>query len=185
MDKSKPQYFYIAHVYVSHPLIVQKVLNTAKLFTNEDSGATISSTPNNGGFFSLVVQSDSPVKPLTMSHFESKAQHLEGVILIFSQSTVNVEQVHTPYPPTFVYTGYYLLSFSLLSYYFGNGLIFRIKLKKYLDKMNGGVYYPRTLRDQMALVVESTTVFDPLEVDELHYLLAHQKVHLKTSFCNF
>lgn len=185
MDKLKPQYFYIAHIYVSHPLILQKIITIAKLFMLEDSSAVITSTENTDGFFSLVVQSDSPVKDSTMSRFESQAYHLEGVLLIFSQSTINVEQTSDSYSPTYVYTAYFTLHFSWLSYHFGEGLLFRAKLKKYLDKMNGGVYYLRFFPNQMAVVIESLNGFDDLEVAGLRNLLTHQKLHLKTSFSNF
>lgn len=184
MDKA-PQYFYIAHLFVKHSLTLQKVINLAKLFTDQDPSCTVTHTKIFDGFFTLIIQSDQIIDKRTAGLFETRISLLDGVGLIFTQETVNADKVTGQYSPTFVYTAYFGLSFSFLSYHFGEGYRFRTKLREILENINGGVYYLKILRTEMALVIESTTSFRTDDLKLLQDYLHNDYLQLLTSFRNF
>lgn len=180
-----PRYFYIAHLFVKHSLTLQKVINLAKLFTDKDPSCDVIHTKIFDGFFTMIIQSDQIIDRKTANLFESRISLLDGVGLIFTQETANADKVKEQYTPTFVYTAYFGLSFSFLSYYFGEGLRFRTKLKKILEGINGGIYYLKLLPTEMALVIESTVPFSPDDLKLLQKHLHNDYLQLLTSFRNF
>lgn len=180
-----PLYFYIAHLFVKHSLTLQKVIDLAKLFTDKDPQTTITHTKINNGFLTLVIQSKNPVDRRTADLFESRVSLLDGLGLIFTQETVNINNTKGSNFPTYVYTAYFGLSFSLLSYYLGEGLWFRAKLKKILEEIDGGIYYLKILPTEMALVIESTSPFSSDDIALLQDHLNNVYLELLTSFRNF
>jgi len=183
--KAIPLYFYIAHLHVDHPLLLQKVATLGKLFTDYDPNSQVSFSQLFNGYFTFVVQSQKVIEERTADTFESFVFRVGGLFPIFSQTTVNVNQTEATYPPTFAYTAYFACNFSFFSYYFGAGYQFRKKLKEILESIGGGVYYLKTFRNQMVLVIESTTLFAPDDLKLLQDHLNHQDLLLCTSFCNF
>ena len=178
-----PQYFYIAHLHVDHPLLLQKVATLGKLFTDKEPDSQVTLSRLFNGYFTFVVQSKQVIDERTADIFESSIFRIGGLIPIFSQTTININKLESLYPPTF--TAYFVCDFSLFSYYLGEGYQFRKKLKEILESINGGVYFLQTFRNQMILVIESTTPFAPDDLKILRDHLNDKNLQLCTSFSNF
>jgi hypothetical protein len=120
MDTQTPKYFYLVHFFTNHDLIIQKIIQAAKVFTDADSDASITTTPINNGYTVLVVESLQPVSEGTIIKFETISDCIEGLIHICSHSTISLEENGTTrFVPSYVYSAYHLLYFSILSRYFG------------------------------------------------------------------
>lgn len=185
MENQSPKYLFIAHLYVEHPLILQKVFSIAKVFRDYNPNCTTTATPISNGFFSLIVSADEAVCRIPAHCFERNVTFTEGVKLLFSQDTIDVDCVGYPYPPTFIYTAFFALEFNYLSYHFGEGYQFRKELKRILEGINGGGYYYHAFQSEMALVIESTHKHDPQDIERLMTHLNNRKVKSLTSFQNF
>lgn len=185
MENQTPKYLFIAHLYVEHPLLLQKVISIAKVFRDYNPNCTITTTPIVDGFFSLVVSADEVVSRIPAQCFERNVALTEGINLLFSQDTIDVDCVGYPYPPTFIYTAFFALEFNYLSYHFGEGYQFRKELKRILDGINGGGYYYHCFSSEMALVIESTQAYDTKDLELFMTHLNNKNVKCLTSFKNF
>jgi len=133
MDTQTPKYFYLVHFFTNHDLILQKIIEAAKVFIDNDPSASISITPINNGYTVLVVESLQPVSEGAITKFETISDRIEGLIHICSHSTISLEENGvTEFVPSYVYSAYHLLYFSFLSRYFGAGKFYILKLKKKL-----------------------------------------------------
>lgn len=185
MDNN-PQYFYIYHIYVDHPILLQKIVALAKYFTDNNPESKVTQTEMKNGFFTLVVSSPEAINERTANLFEEKASQVEGVIPIFSHQTNDIDAAGDHYPPTYIYSAYIALDFGFFSYYFGEGLQFRRKLTKILDSMDeAGVYKTTFYLGEMSLAFESVTAFKQSELDALFTFLKSQKISILTSYQNF
>ncbi len=186
MDNHALKYFYLVHFYTYHNLILQKIIEAAKVFTDNDPDVTICATPQNNGYTVLVVESLQPVPQKTIDQFEVISDNIEGLVQLFSHMTISLEEGNaSTYVPSYVFSSYYHLHFSFFSRYFGGGLFFIIRLVKKLRAITGGVYVFKTFKNELLLVLESDTPFIQAEVDDLLKFLNHSKVKPQSSFRNF
>lgn len=166
MNQVTPRYFYICHLYIDHDILLQKIVTSAKVFHNYNPDCQLSRTDIINGHFTFIVSDDTPINLTAIETFEKNVPGIDGVNFIFAQRTTN-QGKDQEYPPTFVFSAYYRLKFSKLSYYLGSGLFFRKKLKQILEKLDGDYYFLHFTPTEMALVLESTYTPSTKQLDEL------------------
>ncbi len=186
MDNKKPKYFYLVHFFTNHDLILQKIIEAAKVFTDDDPEATITTTPINNGYTVLVVESSQPISEKVMDRFEKISDCIDGLVHLFSHSTIcQEENGEDRLVPSYAYSSYYHLYFNPFSRYLGSGRLFINRLVKKLLAITGGVYELKLFKNEMVIILESDTPFVQSEIDDLLRYLSHPKIKLQSSFRNF
>lgn len=185
MESQRPKYFYVSHIFVAHDLLLQKVIAETKVFYDYCSDVVVDQTKLVKGYVTVIVSSDHILNSEAIKAFEKNTSRISDVQMIFSHETIDVNDLGTPYPPTFVYSAYHPLGFSKLSFKLGKGLWFNWKLHRILRKIRGGGYHLTIFHTEMALVIENTTPFQKSDLDILFdFLSAHAKPPL-ASYTNF
>lgn len=185
MKPITPSYFYIAHVQISHPLLIQKIVDQLLLFKIYDPKCQLARTITQNSFLTLIVTSDNRIPNKAIAEFEQSVPFIEGVMVLFTHKTTDADKNGQNFPPTYVYSAYYSLGFSWLSELLGKVYFFELSLRKVLKNIKGGSYYLYVNPSYMALILESTTPFQDGALDNLFTKLEKGTPTLLTSFSSF
>ncbi len=185
MSQTSPRYFYIAHIHISHPLLLQKIVDYINPFRVHDPDCHIVRTNPQNGFLTLNVSSNKRISETAIETFERNLPFVEGLKIIFTHKTTDSDKNGQNFPPTFVYSAYYALNFNWLSQKLGRVRSFENALRKTLQNIQGGSYYLYVNPSYMALILESTKPFKSGELNELFKKLEANSPVLLTSFSTF
>lgn len=185
MDHLAPKYFYISHLYTSHPLFLQKILSLAKIFTDQDLSSSITHTEIVHGFFSLVVQSPKVIDLRTIKKFEAGIDSTGHSYTELSHATMDINRVGSNYPPTYIFSTHFAHDYGYFTFLFGGGIWFNFKLYRILKKIDGGLYFYKFYKRSFVFLVESTTLFKSEDMEKLKSHLTNPHLKLLTSFSNF